>query len=396
MQVGSKIRPLADLPVEGRRVLVRVDFNVPLEDGRVADDTRIRASLPTLERLMERGARIVLATHLGRPRGQRDAALSLEPVGARLAEITGWEVLLTDDCLSPAAGKIVADLRAGRVALLENLRFHAEEEANDAGFARELAKLADVYVNDGFGAVHRAHASVSALPRLFHERGSGLLLEAEVRAFDRLIQAAPRPFVAVLGGAKVSDKIGVIEALLERIDTLVVGGAMGNTFLAARGHDMGKSKLESDRLALARSLMERAKERRIELLLPEDVVVAPDVDAPTGEAVSIARVPADAMALDIGPRTAAAYRRAILPAAALFWNGPMGMFERSPFAAGTLGVAQAGADCRGFTVVGGGESVAAVQRAGLANRFGHVSTGGGAALEYLEGQRLPGLEALET
>ena len=390
------IRSLRDLPIEGRRVLLRVDFNVPLQDGRVADDSRIQASLPTLRYILERGGRVALATHLGRPDGKPTPGLGLEPVGAKLAELTGWDVLLTDDCLSDAAAKVVGELRSGQVALLENLRFHAGEEKNDADFARELARLGDIYVNDAFGVAHRAHASVHAIVPLFRERGAGLLLEAEIRALDRLLEDAPRPFVAALGGAKVSDKIGVLEALFSRVDTLVIGGAMANTFLAARGAEMGLSKVEKDKLPLARSLIERARERGLQLLLPEDLVVAPDAKSPTGEVVSVARVPADQMALDIGPRTIETFRRAILPAAALFWNGPMGVFERPAFAKGTLGVAQAGADCRGYTVVGGGESTAAVYRAGLASRFGHVSTGGGASLEYLEGVRLPGIEALRS
>jgi phosphoglycerate kinase len=394
--VSGSIRVIENLAIEGRRVFVRVDFNVPLEDGRITDDSRIRASLPTLRHALERGARLVLASHAGRPKGAPDAALSLEPMGARLAELLEVDVLLTDDCISEAAGKIVADLRDGQVALLENLRFHVEEEKNDEGFARELAKLADVYVNDAFGAAHRAHASVAALPRLFTERGIGLLMQAEVESLERLRNDAPRPFVAILGGAKVSDKIGVLEALLERVDALLIGGAMANTFLAARGVSMGKSLLEPDKLALARSLMQRAQERGVAIHLPKDLVVADGIDAARGDIVDLAHVPADGMALDIGPATVEAYRRAILPAKALFWNGPMGMFEREPFSRGSLGVAQAGADCPGFTVVGGGDSVAAVNQAGLADRYDHVSTGGGASLEYLEGKELPGLTAVRA
>lgn len=377
-------------------MLVRVDFNVPLQDGRVADDSRIQASIPTLRHVLDRGGRIAIATHLGRPEGKPTPGLGLEPIGAKLAELTGWEVLLTDDCLSDAAAKVVGELRSGQVALLENLRFHPGEEKNDQDFARELARLGDIYVNDAFGVAHRAHASVHAIVPFFRERGAGLLLEAEIRALDRLLDGAPRPFVAALGGAKVSDKIGVLEALFARVDTLVIGGAMANTFLAARGAEMGRSKVEKDKLPLARSLIERARERGLQLFLPEDLVIAPDPTSPTGEVVSAAQVPSDQMALDIGPKTIATFRRAILPAAAFFWNGPMGVFERTAFAAGTLGVAHAGADCRGYTVVGGGESTAAVYRAGLAARFGHVSTGGGASLEYLEGRQLPGIEALRS
>ncbi|MDH5671711.1 MAG: phosphoglycerate kinase [Myxococcales bacterium] len=394
--MSTRIRSIADLAIEGRRVFLRVDLNVPLEAGRVQDDSRIRAVLPTLKHAAERGARLLLASHAGRPKGRRVPELSLEPIGQRLAELSGFEVLLTDDCLSEATGKIVADLREGQLALLENLRFEAGEEADDEGFARELAKLADVYVNDAFGAAHRAHASVSALPRLFNERGVGLLMQSELDALERLRSDAPRPYVAVLGGAKVSDKIGVLEALLERVDALLIGGAMANTFLAAQGLPMGRSLLEPDRLPLARSLIQRASERDVKLLLPSDLVVAANPDASEGLIVRTHEVPDDAMALDIGPLSVEAFRQQILPAKAVFWNGPMGLFEKKPFASGSLGVARAGADCPGFTVVGGGDSVAAVNQAGLAERYDHVSTGGGASLEFLEGKVLPGLQAVST
>ena len=390
------IRSIRDLRIDGRRVFVRVDFNVPIADGKVQDDTRIRATLPTLRYAAERGARLVLGSHLGRPKGKPDPKYSLEPVGAALAELLDCEVLFTDDCLSEAAGKIVADLREGQIALLENLRFHPGEEKDDENFARSLAKLADVYVDDAFGAAHRAHASVSALPKLFQERGIGLLMQQEIESLERLRNNPPHPYVAVLGGAKVSDKMGVLEALIDHVDALLVGGAMANTFLAARGMNMGKSKIEEDRLALARSIMHRAEERGIKLLLPSDVVVASTLDAEPGQVVSVAHVPPDAMALDIGPETVAAFRRVILPAKALFWNGPMGLFERPAFASGSLGVARAGADCAGFTVVGGGDSVSVVHQAGLAERYDHVSTGGGASLEYLEGRSLPGLAAVRS
>jgi phosphoglycerate kinase len=388
------LRSIADLAIEGRRVFVRVDFNVPVEDGRIVDDSRIRSTLPTLKHALARGARLVLASHFGRPKGKHEPKYSLEPAGAKLAELLGVEVLFTDDCLSDAAGKIVGDLRDGQIALLENLRFHPGEEKNDGDFARSLAKLADTYVNDAFGAAHRAHASVSALPRLFQERGVGLLMQAEIEALEKLRSAAPRPFVAVLGGAKVGDKLGVLEALVDRVDALLIGGAMANTFLAARGHDMGQSRIESDKLALARTVMQRAEERGVKVLLPQDVVVARSLDAESGSVVTCNQVPNDAMALDIGPATVESFRRVILPARAMFWNGPMGLFERPAFSAGSFGIAKAGADCAGFTVVGGGDSVAAVNQAGLADRFDHLSTGGGASLEYLEGRAMPGIEAV--
>ena len=390
------VRSITELNIEGRRVFVRVDFNVPLADGKVSDDARIRATLPTLRHALERGARLVLASHVGRPKGKRKPELSLEPMGARLAELLQCEVLLTEDCVGDAAAKLAGELRDGQLLLLENLRFHGEEEQNDAGFARELRQLCDVYVNDAFGAAHRAHASVSALPALVPDRGIGLLMEKELESLTRLRNDAPRPFVAVLGGAKVSDKIGVLEALLERVDALLIGGAMANTFLAAQGHSMGRSRIEEDKLALARSLITRAQEHKVRLLLPRDLVVAQSLDAQSGRPVPVGQVQPDEMALDIGPQSVAAYREVILPAQALFWNGPMGLFENRPFAAGTLGVAQAGADCAGFTVVGGGDSVAAVNVAELGDSYDHVSTGGGASLEFLEGKQLPGVQAVST
>jgi phosphoglycerate kinase len=394
--MSGTLRTIRDLPIEGRRTFIRVDFNVPLEEGRVTDKSRIEAALPTIQHALERGARVVLASHAGRPKGKRKPEYSLEPVGAVLAELLKAEVLLTDDAVSDAAGKIVNDLREGQVALLENLRFHAGEEANDEGFARELAKLADVYVNDAFGAAHRAHASVSALPKLFRERGIGLLMERELSALERLRSASAKPYVAVLGGAKVSDKIGIIEALLDRVDVLLIGGAMANTFLAAQGKELGKSLVEADKLPLARSVLQRALDRKVKLLLPVDLVVANAIDADSGKVVGIDEVGTAELALDIGPKSVELYREQILASKALFWNGPMGLFERAPFAEGTFGVARAGADSTGFTVIGGGDSVAAVNLVGLASKYTHVSTGGGASLEFLEGRPMPGVEAVRS
>ncbi len=389
------IRTLDDLPLEGRRVFCRVDFNVPLDGGSIADDTRIRAALPTLQRLIAAGARVVVASHLGRPKGKRVAALSLEPVAARLRELLEVdEVILTDDCVGDGARKVVGDLRDGRVAVLENLRFHPGEEGNDEAFAKELAKLADVYVNDAFGAAHRAHASVSTLPRLFTDRGAGLLLHSEIAALDQLRSAPRRPYVAVLGGAKVSDKIGVLEVLMTKVDALLIGGAMANTFLAAQGYSLGRSRIEADKLALARSLLEKAEARDLELLLPTDLRVGANTADTTSEVRELTEVRKDEMALDIGPRTTQRYAEKVRRAESVFWNGPMGLFENDTFASGTFEVAEAMAACPGFTVVGGGDSLAAIQRAGLAKRYSHVSTGGGASLEYLEGKKLPGIEAL--
>lgn len=392
----STLRSIRDLPIEGRRTFIRVDFNVPLEDGKVTDASRIEAALPTIQHALSRGAKVVLASHAGRPKGKPNPKYSLEPAGRLLAERLRCEVLLTDDCVSDAAVKIVSDLREGQVAMLENLRFHPGEEANDEAFARELARVTDVYVNDAFGTAHRAHASVSALPRMIHERGVGFLMEKEIGALERLRTATPHPFVAVLGGAKVSDKIGVLEALIDRVDALLIGGAMANTFLAAQGLAMGKSLVEVERLPLARSLIQRAAVRRVKLMLPTDLVVAEGPEATVGRVVTTQLVPAEAMALDIGPRTMDAFRHEILPAKAVFWNGPMGLFEREPFSHGTLAVAHAGADCAGFTLVGGGDSVAAVNQAGLAARYDHVSTGGGASLEFIEGRSMPGIEAVRS
>jgi phosphoglycerate kinase len=388
------IRSVKDIEVEGRRVFVRVDFNVPLEDGQITDDTRIRAALPTLRLVMERGGRPVLASHLGRPKGKAKPELSLEPAGARLAELLDCEVLLADDCIGDGPRKVVSDLRDGQIALLENLRFHDGEEADDEAFAKELARVAEVYVNDAFGAAHRAHASVSALPRLVRDRAAGLLMESELAALGKLRDDPAKPYVAVLGGAKVSDKIAVIEALMSRVDALVIGGAMANTFLAAQGRAMGKSLVEEDKLALARTLLARAEERGMQLLLPVDVVVAEGTDASAGRVVPVTEVGENDMALDIGPASVRRFAEAFATAKSVFWNGPMGLFENEAFAAGTLGVAEAIGASPGFTVVGGGDSVAAIQQAKMADRFDHVSTGGGASLELLEGRKLPGVEAL--
>ncbi len=389
---ATGIRSVRDLDVDGRRVFCRVDFNVPMKDGAITDDTRIRAALPTITHLLERGARLVLCSHLGRPKGKVVPALSLEPVAARLAELlAGGEVRLTDERAGDGAKRVVGDLRDGQVALLENVRFDPREKADDEGFARELKALADVYVNDAFGAAHRAHASVSALPRMVGERGAGLLLEKEIQALSALRESPGRPYVAVLGGAKVSDKIGVLEALLTRVDALLVGGAMANTFLAAQGKSMGGSLVEDDKLPLARSLIDRAGDK---LVLPVDLRLGDGLDATVAETWETDGVPADRLALDIGPETAKHYAERVRKAESVFWNGPMGLFENPTFAAGSVAVAEAIAACPGFTVVGGGDSVAAVKAAGVADRVSHVSTGGGASLELLEGKRLPGMEAL--
>jgi phosphoglycerate kinase len=394
------IKSIRDLPIENKRLFLRCDFNVPLEGSKITDDSRVREALPSIKHAMDRGARVVLASHLGRPAPRSEAGkhegLSLEPVGARLAELLGVEVHMPDDCVGDAAKKVVFDLRAGQVCLLENLRFHEGEEKDDEGFAKELAQLADAYVDDAFGAVHRAHASVHALARLFSDRGCGFLLEKEIAALGKLVTGPDKPYVAVLGGAKVSDKIAVVDALLEQVDALIVGGAMANTFLAAKGLDMKASKVEGDKLPLARSILERALAKKVDVLLPVDVVVAEKVDAPEGATVDVGALPDKAMALDIGPKTVEAFATRIASAKTIFWNGPMGLFEKKPFSRGTFDLAAKMADSKAFTVVGGGDSAAAVHAAGggIAQKMGHISTGGGASLELIEGKKLPGIEVL--
>ncbi|HTN83900.1 MAG TPA: phosphoglycerate kinase [Sorangium sp.] len=386
--------------LSGKRVFIRVDFNVPLDKktGKITDDSRIREAIPTIKLAVEAGAKVILASHLGRPKPGKTEGLSLEPCGGRLSELTGYEVHLPDDCIGDSPKKVIYDLRAGQICLLENLRFHPEEEKDDEGFARQLAELCDVYVDDAFGAVHRAHASVHALPRLVRERAAGLLLLKELKALSRLIDRPEKPYVAVLGGAKVSDKIDVVEALLNVVDTLCIGGAMANTFLAAQGKNVQKSRIEEDKLPLARTIMSKARDRGIQLLLPVDVVVASGIDATEGEPASVDSIPEGTMALDIGPRSVELFGKAIEKAKTVFWNGPMGLFETPAFSKGTFDVARIMSGASGFTVVGGGDSAAAVKVAGeqIAQGFNHISTGGGASLELIEGKKLPGVEALRS
>ena len=400
------ILPIKDLPLENKRVFIRVDFNVPLENGKVTDDSRVREALPTIKHAMSRGARVILASHLGRPKPAKDGAtgrgknytpgLGMEPVGARLAELLEAEVHIPEDCVGDAAKKVVYDLRAGQVVLLENLRFHPEEEKDDEGFAKQLAELADLYVDDAFGAVHRAHASVHAMAKLFQARGCGFLLEKEIAALGKLVTDPERPYVAVLGGAKVSDKIAVVESLLEKVSALLIGGAMANTFLAAKGVNVQASKIEADKLPLARTILEKAQAKNVDVALPIDVVVAASIEATEGRIVDAREIPPGTMALDIGPKTVEDFARRFVSAKTVFWNGPMGLFEKAAFSAGSSGVAQAMAASSAFTVVGGGDSAAAVHASGenVARRMKHISTGGGASLELLEGKKLPGIEVL--
>lgn len=397
--MDTTFRDIRDLELEGKRVFIRVDFNVPLDKktGAVTDDTRIRAAIPTIQHAKKAGARVILASHLGRPDGKVDPRYSMVPVGARLAELLGLEVLVPDDCIGEGPKNLINNLRDNQVVLLENLRYHAEEEKNDDGFARQLAALCDVYVNDAFGAAHRAHASVDALPRMVRERAAGFLMKTELDTLTGLLSEPQRPFVAVLGGAKVSDKIGVVESLLTTCDALVVGGAMAYTFLAAKGVSLGKSRVEHDKVALAKRALAKAEARKVSVYLPTDHLVVTEVSAESPTKVCVNEgFPEDGIAVDIGPGTADLYATVVRGAKTVFWNGPMGIFEMAPFANGTRAVAKALADCEGKTIVGGGDSIAALQQMGLFEQVTHASTGGGASLELIEGRDLPGVEALKV
>lgn len=388
-------RSVRDLELRGRLVFCRVDFNVPISGGRVSDDTRIRASLPTLRLLSERGARTVLASHLGRPKGRPDPSFSLRPVAERLSELLGAGVRFLPEIAGPAAETAARELEEGRFLLLENLRFDPGEERNDPAFAAALARLADLYVGDAFGAAHRAHASTDGLPRLLRPAVCGLLLEAEIRQLGRLLEQPDRPFVALLGGAKVSDKIPLVENLLPRVDAVLVGGAMACTFLKARGIRVGRSRVEEDQVGLAGRLLGAAERAGKEIVLPVDHVVAAEGAAADRLVRDADQLGEDETALDIGPRTVEAFTRRIHGAATVFWNGPVGRFEEPAFAEGTRRIAEALAASRAVTVVGGGDTAAAVARFGVASRMTHVSTGGGASLDFLSGRALPGIEALE-
>jgi len=383
-----------DVDVAGKRALVRVDFNVPLDDGRILDDLRIRAALPTIQYLRERGAHVILCSHLGRPKGNIVESLRLAPVANRLSELLGAPVASAPDCVGPEAGAAVAGLRAGDVLLLENLRFHPEEEANDPDFARQLAALADVYVNDAFGAAHRAHASTEGVARLL-PAVAGLLMEQEIDYLSHVLESPERPLAAIIGGAKISDKMGVLRQLLGRVDLLIIGGGMANTFLKAQGRPVGDSLVEGEQLDAARGVIAEAERRGVRLLLPVDVVVA-DRFAADAQSLTVPadRVPDGWRIMDVGPQSVAAYAEALRDGKTVVWNGPLGVAEFPQFARGSEALARALAELDAVTIVGGGETAALVQEAGLAERFDHVSTGGGAFLEFLEGRELPGVAAL--
>lgn len=390
-------KTIKDIDVRGKRVLMRADFNVPLENGEVADETRIRAVLPTLRYLLDRDARVILFSHLGRPKGKVVEDLRLNPVAARLAELLEVDVIKVDDTVGPEVEAAVEELDSDEVLLLENTRFYPEEKGNDPDFAARLARLGDVYVNDAFGAAHRAHASTEGVARAMREQGgqavAGLLMESELEALRRVVEQPRHPYVAILGGAKISDKIDVIKKLLDDVDTLLVGGGMANTFLKAQGLEVGRSLVEEESVDTAREILEHAGEK---LVLPVDVVIADAFDAQARrQTVSVEHVGEDWRIMDVGPRTIERFREILQDAAMVVWNGPLGVFEMDPFAVGTFEIARALADLDAVTVVGGGDSAAAVNEAGVEDEITHVSTGGGAFLNYLEGKELPGVAALD-
>jgi len=392
------MKRLKDIPLAGRLVFLRVDFNVPLdEQGKIRDDTRIRAALPTIQYLLDQRCRLVVCSHLGRPKGQFNPKLSLRPVANRLAELCQQEVRLAPGVIGSEVETLKRQLREREILLLENVRFQAEETANDPGFARQLAVGIEVYVNDAFGACHRAHASVVALANLIREKAAGFLLEKEVEYLNRAVKAPEKPYVAVLGGAKVSDKIPVLESLVEKADHVLIGGAMAYTFFKAQGFDVGKSLVEEELKSQALAILTRAKERRIGFRLPSDHLMAATVDKEAStEVVSSFPLPPEKMAVDIGPRTIHEYAQIIAGARTIFWNGPLGVFEVDKFAQGTIKIAEAIASSPAVSIVGGGDSIAALEKAGVSQKITHISTGGGASLEYLAKGTLPGIEALET
>ena len=388
-------KTLKDLDVKGKKVFCRVDFNVPMKDGEVTDDTRIKAALPTIKHLSDNGAKVILASHLGRPKGQAVEELRLDPVAKRLSELSGKEVVKTDAVYGEEVNEAITNLHDGDLLLIENVRFESGEEKNDPALVQSFASMADLYVNDAFGAAHRAHASTTGIAEKLPS-AAGFLMEKEISVLSKALENPERPFTAIIGGAKVKDKIDVIDNLLDKVDNLIVGGGLAYTFIKAQGHEIGKSLLEEDKIDLAKEFMQKAKEKGVNFVLPEDVVIADDFseEANTKE-VSIEEIPADWEALDIGPKTRDKYSKIVSESKLVIWNGPMGVFELNVFANGTKAVAEALATTEGYTVIGGGDSAAAVEKFGLADKMDHVSTGGGASLEFMEGKVLPGVAALD-
>jgi phosphoglycerate kinase len=385
---------ISDLDLRGKRVFMRVDFNVPIEGGRITDDTRIEASLPSIRYVVEKSGRLILASHLGRPKGKPEPKYSLKLVAARLSELLVKQVEFAPDCVGPEVEKMVSSLPEGGVMLLENLRFHAEEEKNDPAFAKRLAALCDVYVNDAFGTAHRAHASTVGIAKFVKQAAAGFLMQKELEALSHALTNAEKPYVAIVGGAKISDKIELIENLINIATTILIGGAMAYTFFRAKGLETGKSLVEVDKIDLAKELLAKASQKKVPIELPVDHVVAAGLDSTDVQVTSVDRTPPDRMGLDIGPETVRRYSEIVRQAKTIVWNGPMGVFEKPQFAKGTFAIARAIAESNAFSIVGGGDSAAAVAQSGVESKITHISTGGGATLEFLSGRKLPGLEVL--
>ena len=392
----DRIKSIKDIDIKNKRVLIRVDFNVPMKDGKITDDNRIRAALPTIEYAMNQEAKVILLSHLGRPDGKRDMKYTLEPVGEKLAELLDKDVIFAHDCVGEGVWAIIENMRPGAVVLLENVRFYTQEEANDKSFSQQLSKLCDVYISDAFGVVHRAHASTVGITEFVKDKGAGFLLEKEIESLGAVLYHPKNPFVAILGGVKVSDKIAIVDNFSRTADTMIIGGAMAYTFLKAKGFDVGNSIVENDKIELAKKIISRFETKGLKLLLPIDHVVASEIkDGVKWEITKDQNIPAGKMGLDIGPKTIELFKDALKDAAMVVWNGPMGVFETKPFDNGTVQIARMLAESNAYTVVGGGDSASAVKKAGVMDKITHVSTGGGASMEFLEGTKLPGIAALE-